>query len=99
MTDFFINHTRKHIVRAEADAMFNVSKNLRELISRHRWSPDDHIEFANSENISHQRGRTLLIDEKYELDNWLSHLHYFLNQDSQEYKDITLCDSVGPFGV
>ena len=99
MTDFFVNHTRKYIVRAEADAMFNVTKNLRTAFARYRWSIDDHIEFTSSESISHQRGRTLLIDEKYELDNWLNNLRYFLNPDSREYRDITLADHVGPFGV
>lgn len=97
--DFFINHTRRHIVRAEGDAMFNVTKNLRELISRYRWSLDDHVEFVNSETISHQRGRTLLIDEKYVLDDWVNNLKYFLNSESQDYKQITLVDYVGPFGV
>jgi len=99
MMDFFINHTRRHIVKAEADAMFNVTKNLREIIAWHRWSLDDHVEFVNSESISHQRGRTLLIDEKYVLDDWVNNLHHFLNSESQDYKQITLVDYAGPFGV
>jgi hypothetical protein len=99
MMDFFLNHTRKHIVRAEADAMFNVTKNLREVISRHHWSIDDHVEFVNSDSISHKRGRTLLIDEKYILDDWVNALQYFLNIESQDYKNITLAEYAGPFGV
>jgi len=99
MTDFFINHTRRHIVKAEADAMFNVTKNLREIIARHRWSLDDHVEFVNSDSISHKRGHTLLIDEKYILDDWVNNLKYFLNPDSQDYKQITLAEYAGPFGV
>jgi len=99
MTDFFINHTRKHIVRAEVDAMFNVTKNLREVFARYRWSIEDHIEFTSSESISHQRGRTLLIEEKYDLHDWINNLIHFLKVDTQEYKDIMLSDHVGPFGV
>lgn len=99
MTDFFINHTRKHIVRAEVDAMFNVTKNLRAVFARYRWSIEDHIEFTSSESISHRRGRTLLIEEKYLLENWIADVHHFLNKDSREYKDITLVEYVGPFGV
>ena len=99
MTEFFVNHTRKDIVRAENDATFNLTKNLRAVFAKHRWSIDDHIEFVNSESISHQRGRTLLIDEKYELYDWINNLRYFLKVDTQEYKDIMLSDHVGPFGV
>ena len=100
MTEFFINHTRKHIVKAEADAMFNLTKNLREIIARHHWSIDDHVEFVNSENISHKRGCALLIEDKYDLEDWMKNLHHFLNSDSQDYKQVTLADyAVGPFGV
>jgi hypothetical protein len=99
MTDFFVNHTRKHIVRAEADAMFNLTKNLREIISRYHWSIDDHVEFLNSDNISHTRGRTLLIEDKYVLDDWMNTLQYFLSTCTQEYHDIILADYAGPFGV
>jgi hypothetical protein len=40
-----------------------------------------------------------LIEEKYLLENWIADVHHFLNKDSREYKDITLVEYVGPFGV
>jgi len=104
MTDFFVNHTRKHIVRAEVDAVFNITKNLRHMFSKHKWSIDDHIEFLNSDTVSNPRGRTLLILEQYTLENWQGNLKFFTNISQQEYGMFLMSDdgyatSVGPFGV
>jgi hypothetical protein len=102
MTDFFVNHTRCHIVRAENDAVFNIAKNLRDACTKHGWSIDDHIEFLNSDAITHPRGCTLLIENRYSLDNWSDNLQFFLNICTKEYREITLsdyCSNVGPFGV
>jgi hypothetical protein len=48
---FFVNHTRKSVVPTELDAVFNISKSLRETIRRFHWSLEDHIEL-----VSHTRG-------------------------------------------
>lgn len=102
MSEFFINHTHKKIVPAEKDAGFNITKNLRCIISQYGWSLDDHIEFVvNSNHITHSYGVELLVNRKYELVDWLTNLRYFISTASREYRDIT-CDyssSVGPFGV
>jgi len=99
MTDFFINHTRRFIVRAEADAGFNITKNLRLLVSRYSWNLDDHIEFANSDKIAHPYGVKLLIQEKYILNDWMHNARFFLNTASEDYRLLMLEDYAGPFGV
>lgn len=99
MTDFFINHTHKLIVRAEEDAAFNLTKNLREVIRQHGWSLDDHIELANSDRITHTYGTRLLIDKKYMLIDWIRNSRFFLRATSSEYRQLMLDDCVGPFGV
>lgn len=99
MTDFFINHTRKVIVRAEDDAGFNIAKSLREVIRQHVWSLDDHIEFTNSDRITHPYGTTLLIKEKYILLDWIHNARFFLSTASNEYRLLMIDESVGPFGV
>ena len=99
MTDFFINHTRKFIVRAETDGAFNITKNLRLLMSQHSWTIEDHIEFANSDKIGHPYGVRLLIQEKYTLTDWINNARFFLNIASEEYRLLTLNDYAGPFGV
>jgi hypothetical protein len=99
MTDFFINHTRKVIVRAEDDAAFNITKSLREVIRQHDWSIDDHIELANSDRISHTYGSKLLINERYMLTDWIHNSRFFLSTASNEYRLLMLDECVGPFGV
>lgn len=100
MSEFFINHTRKEIILAETDAGFNITKNLRFIFTRNRWSLDDHIEFIHSDRISHVYGIKLIVKERYLLFDGLRNLRWFLNTASEEYKAITLVDeSAGPFGV
>ena len=89
---FFVNHTRKFIVPAELDAVFNISKNLREVIGRFHWNLDDHIELVSSENVSHARGIQLIVVENYHLPTWFDDLKYFIAKGTPEWKAITLCD-------
>jgi len=98
---FFINHTRKFIVPTELDAVFNISKNLREVIRRFHWNLEDHIELVESEDISHTRGVQLIVLENYELSTWIHDLKYFIAEGSVEWKAVTLCDYElpGPLGV
>jgi hypothetical protein len=98
---FFVNHTRKFIVPAELDAVFNISKNLSETIRRFHWSLEDHIEIVQSDNVSHARGMQLIVLENYHLPTWLEDLKYFIAEGSPEWKAVTLCDyeTRGPFGV
>jgi len=98
---FFINHTRKFIVPTELDAVFNISKNLREVIRRFHWNLDDHIELVDSEDIAHTRGVQLIVLENYHLPTWIDDLHYFIVEGSPEWKAVTLCDYElpGPLGV
>jgi hypothetical protein len=105
MTEFYINHTRKVIIRAEKDAGFNITKHLRWALSQYGWSLDDHIEFINSDRITHPYGVDLLIHRKYELTDWTTNLRHFLSMGSREYRDIILVENPltvefsGPFGV
>lgn len=105
MTDFYINHTRKAIVRTEEDAGFNITKHLRWAVSQYGWSLDDHIELIHSNRISHPYGVDLLINRKYELADWGRNLRYFLSTGSREYREVMLVehpsivDACGPFGV
>jgi hypothetical protein len=99
MTEFFINHTRKVIIRAEADAGFNITKNLRYMIDKYLWSLDDHIEFIHSDRISHVYGVKLIITWKYTLENWQKNLQFLMNRGTPEYMAITLDEYAGPFGV
>ena len=100
MTEFFINHTRKTIIRAETDAGFNITKNLRTMMSTYSWTLDDHIEFIHSDKISHVYGVKLIVTWKYTLENWTENLRFLMNRGSAEYRAITLDDEcVGPFGV
>ena len=101
MKTFFINHTRKFIAPTELDAVFNISKNLREAIRGYAWSLDDHIEFVSSDDISHARGVKLIVEEKYALQDWYNNLRYILQEGSAEWKAIMLCDYdvPGPYGV
>jgi hypothetical protein len=98
---FFINHTRKFIVPTELDAVFNISKNLREAIRIHRWSLDDHIELVDSEDIAHTRGVQLIVLDNYNLPTWIDDLKYFIAEGSVEWKAVTLSDYElpGPLGV
>jgi hypothetical protein len=98
---FFVNHTRKFIVPTELDAVFNISKNLREVIRIHRWNLEDHIELVESEDISHTRGVQLIVLENYELSTWINDLKYFIAEGSPEWRAVTLCDydTPGPYGV
>jgi hypothetical protein len=98
---FFINHTRKFIVPTELDAVFNISKNLREVIRRFHWNLEDHIELVESEDISHTRGVQLIVLENYELSTWINDLKYFIAEGSVEWKAVTLSDYElpGPLGV
>jgi len=101
MSEFFINHTHKKIVAAEKDAGFNITKTLRWTVHQYGWSLDDHIEYVNSDRITHPYGVDLLITRKYELVDWDKNLRHFLSTGSTEYRTITCDDSssVGPFGV
>ena len=103
MTEFLINHTRKRIIPAEKDAGFNITKTLRWTVSQYGWSIDDHIEYAISDRITHPYGVELLVNQKYELLDWVKNLRHFLSTGSREYRDIMLCEysayGVGPFGV
>jgi hypothetical protein len=99
MTDFFINHTRGFIVRAENDARFNITKNLREAMRQYGWCIDDHVELVNSDTITHTYGTKLLIKEKYLLIDWIHNARFFLVAASKEYNLLMLDESVGPFGV
>ena len=98
---FFVNHTRKFIVPTELDAVFNISKSLRETIRRFHWNLDDHIELVSSEDVSHARGIQLIVMENYHLPTWIDDLKYFIVEGSPEWKAITLCDydTPGPYGV
>lgn len=98
---FFVNHTRKFIVPTELDAVFNISKNLRETVRRFNWNLEDHIELVSSEDVSHTRGMQLIVMENYHLPTWLEDLKYFIAEGSAEWKAITLCDyeTRGPYGV
>ena len=98
---FFVNHTRKFIVPTELDAVFNISKNLRETIRLFHWNLDDHIELVQSDNISHTRGVQLIVLENYHLPTWAEDLQYFIAEGTPEWKAVTLCDYEprGPFGV
>ena len=103
MTEFLINHTRKRIIPAEKDAGFNITMTLRWTVSQYGWSIDDHIEYAISDRITHPYGVELLVNQKYELLDWIKNLRHFLSTGSREYRDIMLCEysayGVGPFGV
>jgi hypothetical protein len=98
---FFINHTRKFIVPTELDAVFNISKNLREVIRRFHWNLEDHIELVDSEHVSHTRGVQLIVLDNYNLPTWLEDLKYFIAEGSVEWKAMTLSDydTPGPYGV
>ena len=98
---FFINHTRKFIVSTELDAVFNISKNLRETIRLNRWSLEDHIELVYSDNMSHTRGVQLIVLENYHLPTWFHDLKYFIAEGTPEWRAMTLCDydTPGPYGV
>ena len=103
MTEFLINHTRKRIIPAESDAGFNITKTLRWTVSQYGWSLDDHIEYAISDRITHPYGVELLVNQKYELLDWVKNLRHFMSTGSREYRDIMLCEytaaGAGPFGV
>jgi hypothetical protein len=103
MTEFLINHTRKRIIPAERDAGFNITKTLRWTVSQYGWSLDDHIEYAISDRITHPYGVELLVNQKYELLDWVKNLRHFMSTGSREYRDIMLCEysaaDAGPFGV
>lgn len=98
---FFVNHTRKFIVPTELDAVFNISKNLRETIRLFHWNLEDHIELISSEDVSHARGIQLIVVENYHMPTWIGDLKYFIVEGSPEWKAITLCDydTHGPYGV
>jgi len=103
MTEFLINHTRKRIIPAERDTGFNITKTLRWTVSQYGWSLDDHIEYAISDRITHPYGVELLVNQKYELLDWVKNLRHFMSTGSREYRDIMLCEysaaGAGPFGV
>jgi len=98
---FFVNHTRKFVVPTELDAVFNISKNLRETVRRYHWSLDDHIELVHSDNMSHTRGVQLIVLENYHLSTWFNDLKYFIAEGSPEWRAVTLCEyeTRGPYGV
>jgi hypothetical protein len=98
---FFINHTRKFIVPTELDAVFNISKNLREVIRRFHWNLEDHIELVDSDNMTHTRGVQLIVLENYHLPTWIHDLKYFIAEGTPEWRAMTLCDydTLGPYGV
>lgn len=100
--DFFVNHTKRVIVRAEGDLYNNITATLRNLFIRFpEWSLQDEIEILNIGLVDHHMGIELIVDEKYELRDWHMYLSWFLNPQSHEYKNITLGDHTqrGPFGV
>ena len=49
---FFINHTKKSIVRSTKDAKTNISNSIFEAIRSNKWSIGDHIEFIEYINCS-----------------------------------------------